>query len=148
MSERTVETPLGTMRLTESDGRITSFAWGEGARDDTPLLREAERQLAEYFSGTRRRFDLPLAPQGTPFQRAVWQALAEIPYSETRSYGEIAAQLGKPGAARAVGMANHRNPIPVIIPCHRVIGADGALTGYAGGMENKAWLLALESSNN
>lgn len=148
MSERTIETPLGTMCLTEADGFITALRWGRGACDNTPLLRKAERQLSEYFSGTRRRFDLPLAPQGTPFQRAVWQALTKIPYGETRSYGEIAAQLGKPGAARAVGMANHRNPIPVIIPCHRVIGADGSLTGYAGGTENKAVLLALESSNN
>ena len=148
MSERTIETPIGTMCLTETDGCITAFTWGSGGKDDTPVLRAAERQIAEYFSGVRRRFDLPLAPKGTPFQRAVWQALKEIPYGETRSYGEIAAQLGKAGAARAVGMANHRNPIPVIIPCHRVIGAGGALTGYAGGLENKALLLALESSNN
>lgn len=98
-------------------------------------------QLSEYFAGDRDSFDLPLEPEGTEFQRAVWNALAEIPFGETRSYGEIAAAVGRPKAARAVGMANNRNPIAVIVPCHRVIGSGGALVGYAGGLERKTWLL-------
>ena len=108
-----------------------------------PLLR---RQLAEYFAGERTAFELPLAPAGTPFQRNVWDALLAIPYGETRSYGELAAAVGKPGAARAVGRANHDNPIGVVIPCHRVIGAGGALTGYAGGLDRKRYLLELEGA--
>ena len=147
MSERTVETPLGELCITETDGNITMLCWRSGGNDETPLLLEAERQLSEYFAGRRKVFDLPLAPAGTPFQRAVWQALAEIPYGETRTYGEIAGAVGRKKAFRAVGMANHCNPIPVIIPCHRVIGANGSLTGYADGLERKARLLALETSN-
>jgi methylated-DNA-[protein]-cysteine S-methyltransferase len=108
-----------------------------------PLLR---RQLAEYFAGQRTAFELPLAPAGTPFQRGVWDALVAIPYGETRSYGELAALVGKPGAARAVGSANHDNPIAVVIPCHRVIGAGGSLTGYAGGIDRKRYLLELEGA--
>src|SRR5699024_1633110 len=99
-------------------------------------------------AGERTTFDLPLAPRGTPFQLACWAALAEIGYGETRSYGEVAASLGQPGAARAVGLANNRNPISIIVPCHRVIGADGALTGYGGGIEAKRYLLDLESRGN
>ena len=117
----------------------------QGAPEPTPLLLEACRQLREYFAGQRRSFQLPLAPQGTPFQQQVWQALAEIPYGETRTYGEIAEAIGRKGASRAVGAANHRNPLPIFIPCHRVIGANGSLTGYAGGLETKRFLLALES---
>ena len=147
MSRRAVQTPLGTMCLTEDYGCITEFLWGGSGTDATPLLLEAERQLAEYFAGKRKTFDLPLAPKGTAFQRSVWQALRDIPYGETRSYGEIARAVGNPKASRAVGMANHRNPVPVLIPCHRVIGADGTLTGYGGGTERKALLLALETSN-
>ena len=118
---------------------------GEIAPDAAPfpLLR---RQLAEYFAGERTAFELPLAPAGTPFQRGVWDALLAIPYGETRSYGELAAAVGKPGAARAVGRANHDNPIGVVIPCHRVIGAGGSLTGYAGGVERKRYLLELEGA--
>jgi methylated-DNA-[protein]-cysteine S-methyltransferase len=101
-------------------------------------------QLNEYFAGDRDSFDLPVEPEGTEFQRAVWSALAEIPFGETRSYGQIAAAVGRPKAARAVGMANNRNPIAVIVPCHRVIGAGGALVGYAGGIERKTWLLTHE----
>ena len=108
-----------------------------------PLLR---RQLGEYFAGERTAFELPLAPAGTPFQRIVWDALLAIPYGETRSYGELAAAVGKPGAARAVGRANHDNPIGVVIPCHRVIGAGGSLTGYAGGLDRKRYLLELEGA--
>lgn len=109
-----------------------------------PLLREAARQYLEYEAGTRELFDLPLAPQGTPFQRAVWQALCEVPFGRTATYGELAARVGHPGSARAVGAAVGRNPISVIIPCHRILGADGGLTGYAGGLERKQQLLQLE----
>ena len=107
-------------------------------------LPQAVRQLREYFDGARRTFDLPLAPRGTPFQQRVWRALTRIPYGRTVAYGELARRIGRPGAARAVGMANHHNPLPIIVPCHRVIGADGGLTGYGGGLERKRWLLALE----
>lgn len=107
---------------------------------------EARRQLAAYFAGTRTRFDLPLAPQGTAFQSQVWEALRKIPYGQTISYGELARRIGKAGASRAVGLANGRNPISIIIPCHRVIGADGKLTGYGGGLAHKDALLSLESS--
>jgi len=112
---------------------------------DARRLRPAAAQLAEYFAGKRTRFDLRLAPQGTAFQRAVWAALLRIPYGETASYGDIARAIGKPAAARAIGGANHRNPIAIVIPCHRVIGADGSLTGYGGGLDHKRLLLALES---
>jgi methylated-DNA-[protein]-cysteine S-methyltransferase len=108
---------------------------------DQKAFRDTIDQLAEYFAGDRDSFDLPLEPEGTEFQRAVWNALGEIPFGETRSYGEIAVAVGRPKAARAVGMANNRNPIAVIVPCHRVIGAGGALVGYAGGLERKTWLL-------
>ena len=108
---------------------------------------EARAQLEDYFAGRRRTFDLPLAPVGTPFQRRVWEALREIPYGETVSYGVLAARLGQPGAGRAVGLANGQNPISIVIPCHRVIGAGGALTGYGGGLERKRWLLALEGGS-
>ncbi len=110
----------------------------------TPLLAEARRQLEEYFAGSRRVFDLPLTPEGTAFQRAVWEALQAIPYGETRTYGQIAAAVGRPKAFRAVGGACHCNPIGIIIPCHRVVGSSGRLTGYAGGLDRKAALLALE----
>ncbi len=112
-----------------------------------PLLQQAVRELGEYFSGRRRSFTLPLAPEGTPFQHRVWEALREIPYGSTCSYGEIAAAIGNPKASRAVGMANNRNPLPVLIPCHRVIGADGRLVGYGGGLDIKKKLLALERGN-
>jgi len=109
-----------------------------------PVLVAARRQLEEYFAGQRRHFDLPLAPRGTAFQREVWQALTAIPYGATTSYGALAASLGRPSASRAVGAANGRNPLGIIVPCHRVIGSAGALTGYAGGLERKQALLALE----
>lgn len=115
---------------------------------DHPLLRQASAQLAEYFAGQRRHFELPLdLSSGTAFQQSVWQALLEIPPGETVSYGDISARLGKPGAARAVGAAIGRNPISLIVPCHRVIGANGALTGYGGGLERKIALLQLESTS-
>jgi methylated-DNA-[protein]-cysteine S-methyltransferase len=113
-------------------------------RADEPFAA-AREQLAEYFAGERRDFDLPLAPEGTPFQQRVWSALRDIPYGETRSYGELAEQIGRPGAARAVGLANGRNPISIVVPCHRVIGSDGSLTGYGGGVERKRQLLELEA---
>ena len=123
---------------------------GRSRRHGHPLRRGrragrlAPAQLREYFAGTRRTFDLPLAPRGTAFQQRVWAALRAIPYGETCTYGELAAAIGSPSASRAVGMANHHNPIPIVIPCHRVIGANGTLTGYAGGLEIKRKLLALE----
>ena len=114
---------------------------------ETPLLQEAEEQLNEYFAGVRREVDLPLAPAGTPFQQAVWQQLLQIPYGEVRTYGQIAAALGRPKASRAVGGACHRNPLAIFIPCHRVVGTDGFLTGYAGGVDLKQYLLELEKQD-
>jgi methylated-DNA-[protein]-cysteine S-methyltransferase len=147
----TVQTPLGKLTLAEKNGVLAELRFGErtqtGEREQsTPLLRKAARELIEYFGGTRKTFSVPLAPPGTAFQQAVWSALMTIPYGETRAYGEIAGHIGKPKAARAVGMANHRNPLPIFIPCHRVIGADGRLTGYGGGMDKKEFLLKLEAS--
>lgn len=146
----TTDSPIGEL-LVLGDGESVHklLMNGDGDFDDRKLeltrdQKAFERtidQLSEYFAGDRNSFDLPLDPEGTEFQRAVWNALAEIPFGETRSYGEIAAAVGRPKAARAVGMANNRNPIAVIVPCHRVIGAGGALVGYAGGLERKTWLL-------
>ncbi|MFN8018048.1 MAG: methylated-DNA--[protein]-cysteine S-methyltransferase [Acidimicrobiales bacterium] len=116
----------------------------ELVRDDGAFAAPAS-QLAEYFAGTRTDFDLPLAPEGTEFQQRVWAALRTIPYGATRSYGEVADQIGSPNGSRAVGLANGRNPIAIIVPCHRVIGANGTLTGYAGGMDRKRYLLDLEA---
>ncbi len=118
----------------------------DGVIDDA-ANREAIEQLQEYFDGKRTHFDLPLDVQGTPFQMAVWNELLKIPYGSTCSYIDIARSLGKPGAARAVGMANHENPIAVVIPCHRVVGSDGSLTGYAGGLHLKKQLLGIEKQN-
>jgi methylated-DNA-[protein]-cysteine S-methyltransferase len=113
-------------------------------RESTPALSEPIRQLRAYFAGELEAFDLPLAPEGTPFQQKVWDELCKIPYGQTISYGELARRIGNPNASRAVGLANGSNPIPVVIPCHRVIGADGKLTGYGGGLPIKEKLLALE----
>ncbi len=146
------ETVLGKVALAEENGKITHLFFGGDqipgvmARRETVALKEAARQLSEYLQGERQAFDLPLAPAGTAFQTQVWEALRKIPYGETTSYGKLAAEIGKPGGARAVGMANNRNPIPVFIPCHRVVGADGSLTGYGGGLPIKEKLLALEKS--
>ena len=112
--------------------------------DAAPLV-QAKRELEEYFDGKRKKFDVPLAPQGTPFQRAVWRAIAGVPFGETISYAELARRAGRPGSARAAGAATGRNPIGVIVPCHRIVGADGSLTGYAGGVDKKRALLALEA---
>ncbi len=143
-----VQSPVGDLTLTEENGALTGLYFGrrslEGEEGLTALLERASRQLEEYFAGKRKQFDLPLSLRGTEFQRQVWAALRDIPYGETRSYGQIAQAVGRPKAVRAVGMANHRNPISIIVPCHRVVGADGSLTGYGGGLENKKFLLALE----
>lgn len=130
-----------------SDGaRITELRFGADvcAQDSHEVLLQAEAELNEYFAGRRMRFSVPLFISGTEFQKKVWQALTGIPYGETRSYGEIAAAIGKPKACRAVGMANHVNPLPIFVPCHRVIGAGGSLTGYGGGLPTKVFLLELE----
>ena len=144
------ETPFGLMGLAdEVGGAITRLYLPNSptpriATHETELLARGRVQLLEYLGGARRNFDLPLAPRGTPFQQEVWRALQEIPYGQTRSYGAIAAQIGRDRAVRAVGQANHRNPIPILIPCHRVVGQNVGLTGYAGGLELKEKLLKLE----
>ncbi len=144
----TMKTPIGLLRVEEQDHAITAICFGgDGVSEpSTPLLQQAKHQLSEYFSGVRRTFDLPLNPHGTPFQKAAWSALCEIPYGEVRTYAQQAAAIGKPKACRAIGMANHCNPIPIVIPCHRVIGANGKLTGYAGGLDTKRYLLTLEQA--
>jgi methylated-DNA-[protein]-cysteine S-methyltransferase len=131
-------------RLQMLEGRLAVYVDPSWTRDDDAFA-EARAQLEEYFDGRRTEFDVPLAPAGSPFQQRVWQALREIPYGSTASYVQIARRVGAPSAARAVGVANRSNPIAVIIPCHRVIGADGTLTGYAGGLERKRLLLDLEA---
>lgn len=144
MPQLSFHTPLGALTLSEEGGAIVALDWGFG-RDQaqTPLLLRGRDQMQAYFDGTRKDFDLPLAPSGTAYQRRIWHALMQIPYGQTRSYGAIASLHG--GSARAVGCANGANPIPVVIPCHRVVGAAG-LGGYSGGdgVETKRWLLALE----
>lgn len=140
--------PLGRLTLCASDAGLTSIEFSRGllgTRREHPLLERCKAQLAEYFAGTRTTFDLPLAPAGTPFQQLVWGALGDIPYAETCSYGSIADALGKPTASRAIGMANGKNPLAIIVPCHRVVGANGRLTGYSGGLARKEWLLAHEA---
>ncbi|MDP6605184.1 MAG: methylated-DNA--[protein]-cysteine S-methyltransferase [Dehalococcoidia bacterium] len=119
---------------------------GEPAEPDPRAAAAATTQLREYFTGARREFELTLAPRGTEFQLSVWKALLDVPYGETASYGEIAAAVGRPSASRAVGAANGRNPISIVAPCHRIVGANGSLTGYGGGLDRKAWLLNLEAS--
>ncbi len=147
------DTPFGPMALGEEAGAIVRL-WLPGQpvpcllSRPTPLLERARAQIIEYCNAQRQVFDLPLAPVGTPFQRKVWRALEEIPYGATQSYGSIAGRVGCPGGGRAVGMANNRNPIPILIPCHRVVGAKGQLTGYAGGLELKRRLLELERGKN
>lgn len=144
-----MDSPLGSLTLAEEKGRLRHLSLGKAPQ---PQWREVEslqcpvvEQLQEYFAGRRTQFDLELDPQGTPFQREVWAALLKIPYGETSSYGRLAQELGRAGAARAVGAANGSNPIAIVIPCHRVIGASGKLTGYAYGLEAKSILLELES---
>ena len=132
------------LTVISDDSAVTQVRFGTQAHCPSPLSEAATIQIREYAEGRRTEFDLPLAPKGTAFQLAVWAALQQIPYGETRSYGDIASAIGKPKAARAVGLACHRNPLPILIPCHRVVGKDGALTGYAGGTELKQQLLELE----
>ena len=149
------KTSFGFLTVTERNNAIAAIAFADppprgespSPETETPLLKEAFRQLEEYFTGKRKDFDLPLDPEGTPFMKRVWKRLLEIPYGKTASYREIAVSIGIPGGMRAVGLASHRNPIPVIIPCHRVIGSDGRLVGYAGGLSLKRRLLALEAEH-
>ncbi|HEY2153800.1 MAG TPA: methylated-DNA--[protein]-cysteine S-methyltransferase [Vicinamibacterales bacterium] len=152
-----MDSPVGKLVLVATDEGLAAILWErdrpgrvrldiEAEDPRHPVLVETERQLHEYFSGRRTMFSLKLNPSGTTFQRDVWQALLTIPFGETRSYGQIAQQIGRPRAVRAVGAANGRNPLSIVAPCHRVIGATGALTGFAGGLEVKARLLALEGT--
>ena len=141
------DSPFGKLFLTSESGNIVglSFSKPEGFREESdPVLMEAKLQLSEYFSKTRKEFDLPILLRGTPFRMLVWNALLEIPYGEVRTYGDIAEIIGNPKAARAVGGACHNNPIGIIVPCHRVIGAGGFLTGFGGGVELKEKLIEME----
>lgn len=143
--------PVGRIWIAADDTGVTDVSYAgppAGAVEGrTPLIDEAAEQLNGYFRGERREFDLPLSPSGTPFRLKVWEELRRIPYGLTVTYGQVAAAVGDPKASRAVGMANNRNPLAIIVPCHRVVGADGSLTGYAGGLANKELLLALEKKN-
>lgn len=152
---RFIDSPVGQLKLIAKGSALAAILWendrpnrvllGEMEEDQgSEILNQTAQQLAEYFAGTRDRFDLPLAFHGTEFQKQVWQALLTIPFGETRSYLDIATQIGNPAAVRAVGAANGKNPISIIAPCHRVIGSSGSLTGFAGGLEAKALLLTLE----
>lgn len=154
---RTMDSPIGVLTLIAGDKGLAAILWdGEPLSDckfataveqpDHPVLKETARQLHDYFNGQLTKFTLPLDFQGTEFQRHVWQALLEIPFGETRSYGQIAAAIGYPKAVRAVGGANGRNPLPIVAPCHRVIGANGKLTGFGGGLKIKEFLLGHESA--
>lgn len=156
--ETRIDSPIGPLRLLADDVGLRGVYMRRHVREPAargptavgelpshPILRMAAEQLHEYFAGSRRRFDIPLAAVGTEFQRRVWQALLEIEFGQTCSYGDIAREIGQPSACRAVGAANGRNPISIIVPCHRVIGSNGSLTGYGGGEGNKRWLLAHEA---
>lgn len=144
-----IASPIGMLTLCEEEGCLTALFFGQPDMGEkpsccTPLMKQATAQLHAYFAGQLQRFDLPLMPRGTLFQQKCWNALLEIPYAQTRTYGQQAAAVGNPKAARAVGAANHRNPLPILIPCHRVVGKGDQLTGYAGGLPIKQFLLALE----
>jgi methylated-DNA-[protein]-cysteine S-methyltransferase len=153
MHHSQLDSPIGPLLLVGDDAGLRQIRFPEGdvpaapepgwTRDDRALA-EARRQLEAWFAGELRDFELLLAPRGTPFQLEVWAALADIPWGETTTYGALAAQLGKPGSARAVGAANGANPLPIVLPCHRVVGADGGLTGFGGGLDRKRWLLRHE----
>jgi methylated-DNA-[protein]-cysteine S-methyltransferase len=156
MSYITIDSPVGPLTLVAEDGKLTSLfmdaqrhapdpaSFGEPADPADEPFASAAAQLAAYFAGQLTEFDLPLAPSGTPFQLQVWEALQQIPYGSTMSYGQLADKLGRRNASRAVGLANGRNPISIVVPCHRVIGSDGSLTGYGGGLDRKQFLLGLE----
>jgi len=153
MNYQFMNTPLGRLRLVSDGTHLVTIEFegrhGHGTDDQEvcdPVLSSCASQLEEYFAGERDTFDLPLAAGGTDFQRAVWAALADIPYGELRSYRDIAEAIHNPAAVRAVGAANGRNPLPIVVPCHRVIGSDGSLTGFAGGLEAKTRLLQLEGA--
>ena len=149
------DTPQGTMLVTATDKGLAGVYfkgqkhfpkkrdWQRDARH--PVLRQARRELTEYFAGRRKRFDVALDPQGTVFQRSIWKAIAKVGFGKTLTYGELAQRAGHPGSARAAGAATGRNPLSIIVPCHRIMGADGSLTGYAGGLSRKRALLELES---
>jgi methylated-DNA-[protein]-cysteine S-methyltransferase len=148
------DSPVGRLLLAGDGGALTLISFPSGSRMQRPAagwqrddgaLDAAIAQLAEYFAGARQTFSLPLRPAGTPFQLSVWSALREIPFGQTISYGEIARRIGQPSAARAVGAANGANPLPIVVPCHRVIGADNSLTGFGGGLETKHFLLTHEA---
>jgi len=156
---RKIESPVGELELFASDKGLVAILWEndrpgrvrlrDSAKDEQhPVLLATEHQLGEYFAGRRENFSVPLDMQGTKFQKDVWEALLAIPFGETRSYAQLAVQVGNLRATRAVGAANGRNPISIIVPCHRVIGSSGKLTGFAGGLEAKAYLLKLESRHN
>ena len=152
MAQYICPSPIGPLSLVEENGALVAVRWNFDLPRDaaplalpaTPLLRQAAAELTAYFAGQLREFTVPLTPKGTPFQQKVWAALREIPYGKTRSYKELAIAIGNEKACRAVGMANNRNPLPIFIPCHRVVGADGKLVGYAGGLDVKTFLLNLE----
>lgn len=157
MNHQFLDTPIGTLRLVSDGAQLVKIEFEghysanvDSATDDSAIsdvvLADCAEQLTGYFAGRRRRFELPLAAQGTTFQQSVWDALADIPYGESRSYRDIARAIGNPAAVRAVGAANGRNPLPIVVPCHRVIGSNGTLTGFAGGLAAKRFLLALEAA--
>ena len=144
------QTAIGSLTFCEEEENITvissQYQPEIGEEKETETIRRAYAQIKEYLDGNRKTFDLPLAPKGTKFQKQVWQALSDIPYGQTRTYKEIAVAAGNPKAVRAVGMANNRNPLIVVVPCHRVIGSDGKMLGYAAGVDKKEFLLRLEGS--
>ncbi len=153
---RHINSPIGRLLLAAADDGLRAIEFpvnrhpvrrdGDWRAGDHPHIAQAQRELAEYFAGQRRGFNVTLAPRGTDFQKRVWQALAAIPFGQTRSYVQLAAEIGNAAAMRAVGAANGRNPIPIIVPCHRVIGANGSLTGFGGGLPTKEFLLRLEGA--
>ena len=150
ISHYTYETGLGSVTFIEEDGALLAISMQrslEGVEKETSLTKEAYAQLSEYLNGKRKTFDLPFKMRGTQFQLQVWNALLDIPYGETRSYKQIAEAIGNPKAVRAVGMANNRNPLLIIVPCHRIIGKNGSLVGYAGGLDKKEFLLRLDNPN-
>lgn len=155
---KTIESPVGRLKMVASDRGLVAVLWEKDGPERVPLgamvedalhpvLLETEGQLGEYFAGTRTEFSVPLDMRGTRFQTRVWEALLRIPFGTTSSYGELAVRLGNAKLTRAVGAANGRNPISILVPCHRVVGANGKLTGFGGGLEAKAWLLALEQQH-